>query len=118
MTTHTEELDRRVRAIIDPARESDGGNGTMIVFGFETLYDNVRLALVAADMNRMPTIGDASDCGGACGGTGRVCYGHVGKEGPHPHNSTADCRDDGPCPDCIRRAVIKQARARIAQGRP
>jgi hypothetical protein len=41
-----EELDRLVRRTIDPARQSDGGDGTMIVFGFETLYDRVRKVII------------------------------------------------------------------------
>lgn len=38
-------LDTRVRAIIDPARQSDGGEGTMVTFGYETLYSRVRDSL-------------------------------------------------------------------------
>jgi hypothetical protein len=40
-----EDLDRVVRGIIDPARESDGGEGTMVVFGYETLYARVSAAI-------------------------------------------------------------------------
>jgi hypothetical protein len=44
-----ERLDKRVRAIIDPARESDGGDGTMVSFGYETLYARVRAAIVETE---------------------------------------------------------------------
>jgi hypothetical protein len=43
-----EELDKLVRATIDPARQSDGGDGTIIPFGFETLYERVYNALAQA----------------------------------------------------------------------
>jgi chromosome segregation ATPase len=41
------DIDREVRAIIDPARQSDSGDGTMVVFGFETLYERVRATVDA-----------------------------------------------------------------------
>jgi hypothetical protein len=86
----------------------------------EELRDIVRAfmerALEGKPPADLPPI-DPADCV-LCEGTGRVCYGHEGRDTVHASNYTEKCTDDAVCPDCARRALIVRDRefARARKG--